>query len=38
MIFGFLVNVSVECFSLRGIIRSSLNGDKEVHVYFYALV
>ena len=35
MIFSFLVNVCVECFSLHGIFRSSLNGDTEVHVYFY---
>ena len=38
VIFSFLVNVFVECFSLHGIFRSSPNGDKEVYACFYAFM
>jgi len=38
VIFSFLVNVFVECFSLHAIFRSSPNGDKEVHVCIYAFM
>ena len=38
MIFSFLVNVCVECFSLHGIFRSSPNGDTEGHVCSYAFM
>jgi len=38
MIFHFLVNVCVECFSLHGTFRSSPNGDTEVRVCFYSFM